>query len=169
MPGTAATVPCQGLPRTHHRQLPFPTLGSWCRRHCTPAPPSLGPPPQPLARRLCAHVPWAVAHGYSPGGPVPHTVPRSAPSPCCPSCTQPPALPLCPGSLHPHSPPLGSALSCPQQGPGPTTHAGTCTPARPQGAPCPEDGVASLPWQHCLRLPSSGSHIHLLAVILFSL
>lgn len=95
MPSAAATVSCRGLPRTHHR-LPFPTSGGLVLEAPTPAPPSLGLPPQPLARRPCPHPLGCGTRVQSGRSCTPR---RSIPS--HPSCTPTLTLHFDPGSSHP--------------------------------------------------------------------
>lgn len=73
MSSAAATVSCQGLPRTRHR-LPFPTSGGLVLEHRHLHLPAWGCHPNHWPEDR-AHIPWAAAHGYSPGGPAPPTAP----------------------------------------------------------------------------------------------
>lgn len=145
MSSAAATVSCRGLPRTHHR-LPFPTSWGLVLEALTSASPSLGLPPQPLARRPCPHPLGCGTRVQSGRSCTPHhSIP---PIPAAPH------LPLPPSALVSH--PTAHPLSWPQ-GPPPT---------QALGAPGPPGMVQ-------VSLPTSAAQgwllPHLSVVILFPL
>lgn len=171
MPGTTTTVPCWGLPGTLTvTSCPSPSRGADAGGTAHLHLPAWSHQPNHWPEDS-AHVPWAAAHGYGPGGPVPPTTP----SPLLPD----PAIPVAPHLLFPHSalvPLTPTALPGALPSAGPRIHlprrdSHPCAAlAEPQGAPCPLGIVwLPLPWQHRLQLPGSSFHTYLLVVILISL